>query len=366
MNTSSTHPHKILLTGAAGYLASWVAAQLLEAGHTVHGTVRSLKDHAKIEHLLGLMASHPGRLHLFEADLTQPGSFDAAMSGCSHVIHTASPYFINKPKDIDKELIEPALMGTLNVLEVVNRTASVTRVVLTSSVVALYDLAKDVGPRQRHTVTEQDLNRNRDPGANPYAYAKTLAEEAAWRMQARQSRWDLITVHPGAIFGPALSRRTDATSIDMMIQFLRGSFRSGVPRLVLGLVDVRDAAAVHVHAALQAHGKGRYIAVAQSMSLLEIAQQMSEAPAEIRRRLPRRELPKALVWLIGPLIGMQRRYVAGNVGYPLHFDAGRSVSELGCRYRSVKETINDHIAQLLDQQLLDHPSLDPALPTTPA
>jgi nucleoside-diphosphate-sugar epimerase len=354
--TMDNAPCKILLTGAAGYLASWVAAQLLEAGHTVHGTVRSLRDNAKVEHLLKLMARHPGRLHLFEADLTQTGSFDTAMAGCSHVIHTASPYFITTPKDIDKELVHPALNGTLNVLEAVNRTPSVTRVVLTSSVVALYDCAKDVGLHRGHTVTEQDLNPNRDPRLNPYAYAKTVAEEAAWRMQAEQGRWDLVTVHPGAIFGPALSRRTDATSIDMMIQFLRGSFSTGVPRLVLGLVDVRDAAAVHVRAALHGGSKGRYIAVARSMSLLEIAGQMRDAPADIRRRLPRRELPKPLIWLIGPLIGMQRRYVAGNVGYPLRFDADRSVSELGCRYRNVKETIDDHIAQLLDHQLLDRPS----------
>lgn len=348
---SSTPP--ILVTGASGYIASWVVAQLLEAGHRVHGTVRSLTDTSKVQHLSKLATQYPaGQLTLFTADLETPGNFDTAMQGCSHVIHVASPYFLQKPKDPMRELVQPALEGTRMVLNSVNRTPSVQRVVLTSSVVALYHNACDVGAHVQHTVQEEDVNPNADPHANPYAYSKTMAEQAAWDMQRQQQRWDLVSLHPGAVFGPSLSSRVDASSVSMVIQFLNGSFRSGVPALELGLVDVRDVAAAHVQAALSPVARKRYIVVAHSLRLLEMAQCMRLDGTGISNKLPRAEAPKWLMWLIGPLVGLQRGYVARNVGHPLRFNNQRSQTELGLRYRSAEETLNNQIQQLLRDGLL--------------
>jgi nucleoside-diphosphate-sugar epimerase len=346
-------PQKALLvTGASGYLASWIVAQLLELGHRVHATVRNLSDATKVQHLLDFGARYPGQLEMFEADLTRIGSFDAAMAGCDVVIHTASPYFLDQPKDVQRELIEPALNGTLNVLSAVNRCATVTRVVLTSSIAALYDNARDLATAPNHQVEEADVNSNRNTKNNPYAYSKTIAEQAAWAQQAKQTRWDLVSIHPGGIFGPALSHRVDATSITMMRQFLNGSFKAGVPRLFLGIVDVRDAALAHVRAALVPNARGRYIAVAQTLRLLEMAAFMRVEEVGIQNHLPRKEVPKPLIWLAGPWVGMQRRYVARNVGYPLQFNNHRSISELDLQYRSAEETLNDHIRQLVADGLV--------------
>jgi nucleoside-diphosphate-sugar epimerase len=340
--------HKpLLVTGASGYLASWVVQQLLVDGHTVHGTVRSLTDADKLQHLRKLEQQYPGRLRLFEANLLKPRSFDAAMDGCWAVIHTASPYFLDKPKDIQHQLVQPALGGTLNVLSSVERAADVVRVVLTSSIVALYNDACDLSLVADHTVRETDVNANTDQRHNSYAYSKTIAEQAAWSQQRKQKRWDLVSIHPGAIFGPSLSRRVDATSVGMMVQFLNGSFRTGVPRLTLGLVDVRDVAKAHIKAALLPQAGGRYIVVGQSLRLLEMAKLMWVKDAGLKDKLPRGEAPKALLWLIAPLVGLQRDYVARNVGYDIHFDNTRSQTELGVLYRSPSQTLNDHIAQIV-------------------
>ncbi len=336
----------VLVTGAAGYLASWVVQELLNDGHTVHGTVRSLSDGPKLQHLQILASQHAGRLRLFEADLLKPRSFDAAIRGCSLVIHIASPYFLDKPKDAQRQLIDPALNGTLNVLASVEREAGVTRVVLTSSIAALYDDAHRLSRIRDRMVREADVNPNTDARHNSYAYSKTVAEQAAWAQQRKQQRWELITIHPGAIFGPSLSARKDATSINMLMQFLNGSFRSGVPRLTLGLVDVRDVALAHKRAALRPQARGRYIVVAQSLRLLEMAQLMHTEAAGMKNRLPRRELPKWLLWLLAPLVGLQRHYVARNVGFDIRFDNARSSIDLGVVYRSPEQTLNEHVAQI--------------------
>lgn len=345
-------PKTIVVTGAAGYLASWVVKQLIEKGHKVHGTVRNLEDISKISHLLKLAEAVPEQLKLFEADLMQDGSFDAAMENCDIVMHTASPYFLDVPGDIQKELIDPAVDGTKNVLSSVNKVESVKRVVVTSSIVALFSDAKAVANRIDHRVNENDINQNQDITYNPYAFSKTKAELVAWEMNQQQNRWDLITVHPGAIFGPSLSSRHDATSVKLMTQFLNGSFKSGVPKLRLGVVDVRDVAKVHIQAALNESATGKYIAVEKTLTLLEIANLLKVEKFGLKNKLPGKEIPKALVWLIAPLVGMQRKYVTNNVNHPICFDNTRSVSQLGVSYFSPEETLNDHIAQLVKDELI--------------
>jgi len=127
-----------------------------------------------------------------------------------------------------------------------------------------------------------------------------------------------------------------------------------VPSLRLAVVDVRDVAQAHVQAILNPQAKGRYIVVAEPLRLLEMAKLMDVQKFGLKDRLPRSEAPKALIWLIAPWIGMQRQYVARNVGYPIHFDNQRSCTELGLHYYRPEQTLNDHIQQIFTDGLA-HP-----------
>lgn len=338
---------RVLVTGAAGYLASWTVKLLLEQGHTVHGTVRSLKDDRKLAHLQRLSDAHPGQLVLFEADLLSAQGFDAAMQGCSAVLHTASPYKLGPSTDPEHELIAPAVEGTRHVLEAVNRTANVQRVVITSSIAAMYGDSDELQTRPGHRLAETDVNRTSTAQSNPYALSKTRAEALALDMQARQKRWSMVSVHPGAIFGPSLSQRDDATSVRLLRQFLDGSFRQGVPQLWLGTVDVRDVAQAHVSAALGPAASGRYVVVGESLRLLEIAQRLRQSHPSRAAKLPIKEVPKWLMWLIAPAAGMTRNYVHHNVGHPIQFDTARSRAELGVAYRPALATLGEHVQQLM-------------------
>ncbi|KOM56663.1 hypothetical protein LR48_Vigan10g255500 [Vigna angularis] len=105
----------VCVTGASGYIASWLVKFLLECGYTVKATVRDTNDPEKVDHLLNLDDANE-RLHLVKANLLEEGSFDSTVEGCHAVFHTASPFF-NDAKDPQTELLDLAMKGTLNVLK---------------------------------------------------------------------------------------------------------------------------------------------------------------------------------------------------------------------------------------------------------
>ncbi len=347
--TTSAHNTTILVTGGSGYLASWVIKTLIDKGIRVHTTVRDPKDETKIEHLKKL--AHSDLITFFKADLLDPGSFESAMIGCDTVIHTASPFFVSGVKDAKKELIDPAKLGTQNVLESVNRTDSIKRVVLTSSVVAIYGDAKEALAKPDNTFTNQDWNSTSTLDHQPYSLSKTLAEKEAWKMVKQQKRWDLVTINPGFIIGPSLSKRKDSFSIDTMMNYANGKYRPGVPKIYMGSADVRDVAQAHVNACLNKDAKGRYILVSKTITLMDIAKIIKKRIAGTYP-LPTMIAPKFLYWLIAPLFGFTRKYASLNTGYPIYFDNSPSKNDLKISYRAIDDTVSDHFQQLIDDHLI--------------
>ena len=229
----------VMVSGASGYLASWLVKTLLDQGYRVRATVRNPKDEDKVGHLQAMAAEAPGKLELFAADLMKSGSFDEAMAGCSIVFHTASPFIAGTVDDPQASLIQPALQGTQNVLASANRTDSVTRVVLTSSVVAIMGDNRDIDQTENACFDENCWNTTSSEAHNPYNYAKTLAEQSAWTLAGQQDRWALVVINPGFILGPSLTPRVDSTSIATIKDMIEGKYSTGVPQLFNGIVDVR-------------------------------------------------------------------------------------------------------------------------------
>jgi nucleoside-diphosphate-sugar epimerase len=341
----------VLVTGGSGYMASWIVKMLLEEGINVNATVRDPLDVQKVEHLTTLAKASAGKLKLFKADILDPGSFDKPMQGCELVMHTASPFFITRAKNPEEELIRPAKEGTRNVLEAAKRTPSLKRVVHTSSVAAIYGDNVDIKFAPDGIFTEKEWNVTSSAEHNPYPYSKTVAEKEAWTIAKEQDRWDLVTINPGWILGPSLSKRKDSMSITTMIQFGDGTYRTGVPELWNGMVDVRDVASAHIKAGFTPKASGRHIIVSGEARLLDVANILRKHFGDAYP-FPRRQAPKFLFWLIAPRLGYTRKYVSRNVGHQIKFDNSYSKADLGMSYIPVEQTVKDHFQQILDDGLL--------------
>ena len=251
--------------------------------------------------------------------------------------------------DPQKELVDPALIGTRNVLGAANRTSSVRRVVLTSSCAAIYTDNVDVAEAPGGVLTEAIWNESASLSYQPYSYSKTVAERAAWEIAVAQSRWRLVAVNPALVMGPGTRPGATSESFSIMRQMGDGTFRLGVPRIGVGVVDVRDVAAAHVAAGFLPDAEGRHIVSGHDTDFLEIARLVSERFGD-DWPVPRRALPKWLVWLVGPLANrtLDRRFVARTVDLPWHADNGRSVRLLGMRYRPLRDTVQEMFGQMAE------------------
>ncbi len=342
-----------MVTGANGYVASWLVKRLLDEGLTVHAVVRNPDKKEKIEHLIKEAEASKGEIKFFKGDLMQPGSYKRAMEGCELIYHTASPFTIDV-KDPQKDLIDPAVKGTENVLNSANEVESVKRVVITSSCAAIYTDAIDTVNAPGGQLTEEVWNTTASLDYQPYSYSKTLAEKTAWEMAKAQDRWDLIAMNPPGIFGPALNpHNTTSESMNIMKMLGGGDMKMGAPKMGVGIVDVRDVAEAHFRAGFTPEAQGRYITRGHNSDFLEMGTVLLDKYGD-KFPLPRKTVPKWLLMIVGPMTNkfFTRRFIRNNVNVPWKADNSKIKKELKMEFRPLKQTMEDSLQNLIDVGIL--------------
>ncbi|KAK4413994.1 Cinnamoyl-CoA reductase 1 [Sesamum alatum] len=237
----------VCVTGAGGFIASWLVKLLLEKGYTVRGTVRNPED-PKNSHLRELEGADE-RLILCKADLNDYESLREAINGCDGVFHTASPV-----TDDPEQMVEPAVNGAKNVLRAAAE-AKVRRVVLTSSIGAVYmDPNRDPDTVVDETCwSDLDFCKNTK---NWYCYGKVVAEQAAWET-AKELGVDLVVINPVLVLGPLLQPTVNA-SVLHILKYLTGSAKT-YANSVQAYVHVKDVALAHILLFETPSASGRYL-----------------------------------------------------------------------------------------------------------
>ena len=258
----------VLVTGGTGFLGVNIILELLKKGFTVRTTLRTLSRKNEIlEALTAGGISTFDQLSFYEADLLSDNGWDEAAQGCDYVLHVASPFVAEQPKD-ENELIIPAKEGTLRALKAAKK-AGVKRVVLTSSFAAI---GYSIDPRN-HVFTELDWTDENAP-VQAYIKSKTIAEKAAWQfMEDEAPAMELTVINPVGIFGPMLGGISSA-SLDTVVKgIIDGLITENAP-FTFGVVDVRDIADIHIKAMLHPQAAGqRFLATSEgAMSFYDVAE----------------------------------------------------------------------------------------------
>lgn len=302
----------VLVTGGSGFIGSHCILQLLAAGYRVRTTVRSLKREADVRALLKVGGAEPGEaLQFAVADLMDDAGWPEAVAGCDYVLHVASPFPPAVPKD-ENELIAPAREGALRALRA-SRDAGVKRVVLTSSFAAIGYGQK---PR-KEPFDETSWTDISGSDVRAYVKSKTIAERAAWDFVEREGNGlELSVVNPVGVFGPVLG--ADYSTSILLVQRLMDGAMPGCPRLLFGVVDVRDVADLHLRAMTDPAARGeRFLAVTGDfMTVQEIARVLKDRMGDAAKRVPTKVIPDWMIRLaslgdpavaqIVPELGKQR------------------------------------------------------------
>lgn len=335
----------ILVTGGSGHLGSRLILQLLERGHAVRTTVRTLARGDGLRAQLKAAGANTGALSIATADLSSDDGWAGAVEGCEFVHHVASPFPFGVPRH-ENDLIVPARDGTLRVVRAA-RNAGVKRVVLTSSFAAIGYGHKDRSAPFDETVWT-DLTGD---DVQPYIKSKALAERAAWDFIAADGGGlELAVINPVGIFGPVLGPDL-STSIILMQRLINGEV-PGCPRLAFGLVDVRDVADLHLRAMTSPAAKGeRFLAVAgEFMPMIDVARVLRERMGPAGRRAPTRQLPDWLVRLVA-MFDSDLRQIVPELGKTKNGSNAKARRLLGWSPLSNEDTIVATAQSLVERGL---------------
>lgn len=334
----------VLVTGASGYIAKHILVQLLNAGFTVTGSLRSLNRATEVrDAVLPKLTDTTNldvRLRFVVLDLDKDVGWPAAFEGIDSLIHTASPFPLIQPKD-ENDLIRPAVDGALRALRAAH-AAGVKRVIMTSSSAAVM-----VGNHKDRPADERDWSDLSSPSATAYVKSKTLAERAAWDFVANTAPDMALTViNPVLVLGPPLDKHF-GTSVSIIERVLKAK-DPALPRIGFPIVDVRDVAAMHVRALQQPETVGkRFIAADRFMWFEEIAKTL--AATYPNRKIVTRIAPNILLRLLA-IFDPAIRSILPMVGNPEDVSNARACSEMGMVFIPAADSVLATAQVLLDQQ----------------
>ncbi|PTB69291.1 NAD(P)-binding protein [Trichoderma citrinoviride] len=314
------------ITGATGFIGAQVAASALGEGYNLRLSVRRAEQ---IEKLKDVFRNDADRLQfVVVSDISKPHAFDDALDKVDIILHIASP-MPGKGTDLHKDYLDPAVRGTLSILESAQKVSSVTKVVVMSSMLAIgpVDLVMNTDqyvPANTGKRQELDLEalfpNNTGHSNVMYVASKILAHQAAldW-IKEHKPAFKLVTIHPGFVLGPSLIRKT-ADDIDGINAWFWQSLQLPAPTFPPVIVDVRDVAELCIKAAKENLPDGYELVAAGAPTTWK------DMAAWVRKEYPQ----------------LETKLVEDG---PVPFRVDNDV--LGMKWRPLAETLRD----LIDQQL---------------
>ncbi|EYU33232.1 hypothetical protein ABFS82_02G080800 [Erythranthe guttata] len=269
--TAAAAKKPVCVTGANGFIGSWIVKTLLENGYTtIHLSVFPGSDPS---HLFSLPAAAAASLVVHQVDLLDAAAVDRAVEGCAGggVFHVASPCTLDDPVDPQAELVDPAVKGTLNVLAAAKKFG-VRRVVLTSSISAMVPNPGWTRGKvfDESSWTDLDYCTSRQKW---YPVSKTLAEKAAWDF-ASKNDVDVVAINPATCLGQLLQPGLNA-SCAVLQQLLQGS-KDTQEYHWLGAVHVKDVAKAQLLLYETPSATGRYLCTNGIYQFAEFADKISK------------------------------------------------------------------------------------------
>lgn len=336
----------VVVTGASGFVAKHIVTEFLKRGFSVRGTLRNMSKADDVRRAVTRLGANAENLSFAVADLASDEGWDEAVAGGEIVVHTASPFPIEQPKD-PEDVIGPARDGTLRVLKAATR-AGVKRLVLTSSVAAVFYPS---GVPKGHIYTEADFTDESRADLTPYSKSKTIAEKVAWQfVKANSDAPQLVVINPGFVQGPAADADL-STSHELFCLLARGVYPAA-PKLAFPIADVRDVAAAHAEAAVRPEAAGnRYLIGEGMLGIYELGQILARELPDLKSKVPKFQLPDFAVRLLAN-VDARLKTILPELGTRKRYSNKKAKAELGLELRSAEEAAAASVRSLRELGLI--------------
>ncbi|XP_021613032.1 vestitone reductase isoform X2 [Manihot esculenta] len=261
----------VCVTGGTGYVASWLVMRLLQRGYFVRATVRSDSENKKD---ISYITSLPGaaeRLKIFNADLSQPESFQAPIEGCIGVFHVAHP-MDHYGKEPEESVTKIAVDGLLGILRTCLESKTVKRVVYTSTAASVMFNDKGLSVTDENTWSDLDICRRNKSVSTSYLVSKTVTEKMALDFAAKHGL-DLVTIVLPLVVGPFICPYIPS-SVYLALAVIFGNLKYEDFNNFY-LVHIDDAASAHIFLLEDPNAKGRYICSYLQMTTPALVQFLS-------------------------------------------------------------------------------------------
>jgi dihydroflavonol-4-reductase len=324
----------LLITGVSGFIGLWVAKEAIESKkYKVFGSVRDAKNEKGTKKIREALGDLGDQISFRSLNLDDQASIEKAVEGMQYILHLASPFPAESPKNED-EIIVPAVNGTKFVVEAAAKH-KVKRVVITSSVAAILDHTKGT-----IEVDEKSWPSNADD-LPAYYKSKIQAERAAWKFNEEQKGdhiVEIITVNPGVVTGPILSS-TGGTSQKIFMDIMIGEMMS-IPKTYMPIVDVRDVAKGHLAALQKGKAGERYALVEKTIFMPELGQVLYEEFNQYGYKCTNGEMCLATIWL-GSFFSEDAKGFYNDWNINCSINNEKSKKDLGLTYTTNKKSLTD-------------------------
>nr|AAF23884.2 dihydroflavanol reductase 3 [Lotus corniculatus] len=260
-------PETVCVTGAAGFIGSWLVMRLMERGYMVRATVRDPANMKKVKHLLELPEAKT-KPTLWKADLAEEGSFDEAIKGCTGVFHVATPMDFES-KNPENEVIKPTINGVLDIMKACQKAKTVRRLVFTSSAGTLNVIEHQKQMFDESCWSDVEFCRRVKMTGWMYFVSKTLAEQEAWKF-AKEHGIDFITIIPPLVVGSFLMPTMPPSLITALSPITGNEAHYSIIKQGQ-YVHLDDLCLAHIFLFEHPESEGRYICSASEATIHDIA-----------------------------------------------------------------------------------------------
>ena len=300
-----------LVTGAAGFLGSHVARQLVARGEDVRILIRASSTNRAIADL---------SLEYVTGDLRDPASLDRAMKGVKRVFHVAADYRLWAKRKQD--IYDSNVGGTKNLLDAAKR-AGIEQLIYTSTVATI---AVD-----RPQLPNESTDAKLEEMVGHYKRSKWLAEKEA--LSAAKSGLPVIVAMPTTPVGPWDWKPTPTGKI--ILDFLNGNL-PGYVETGLNFVGVEECAAGHLLVAEKGKVGERYLLGGENLKLKQVLDMLAKITG---LRAPSLKIPHGLALGVAYASTVFSRLIGREPGIPIEgvkiarhmmfVDCSRAQRELG-------------------------------------